>query len=403
MGKTINIPRVEDIPTEPMAETDNAPMTDAPTLLPPEPVKPIDKRKKAAAIEAMELAETIWTEAMNTADSFGTEEDDLLAFIENAEDSIINPQQKYEDPDSFLNDEDCPVFVRGDFSITEGQAKSRKTFLSALLVSLLLSDGTRPGGTRFSTPTKCNRVLWFDTEQGKPRTARILKRLNKMGGDTSKITMFSMRELGAVGRFKTLLYFIVLHRPDFVLIDGVADLMNNPNDIPESAMIRQMLMTASAKYNCHICAVLHCNEKGDTSTARGQVGSELTRKCSTVLHLEAVGDNATKVTYTRTRDKKPDSFFIGVEEVDGYALPAFVDGANVAKPKKTTARVKDDLEAIRDFCKSRGEGVTRQEIIDFLVKVRNIKEGTTTDRRFTDAVENGYIEKHELLGLYYPI
>lgn len=384
-----------------MVNNDNNDLN-APTLLPPEPIEPIDKRKKAAAIEAMELADMIWTEAMNTAESFGTEEDDLRAFIANADDSIINPQQKYEDPDSFLNDEDCPVFVRGDFSITEGQAKSRKTFLSALLVSLLLSDGTRPTEARFRTPTKCNRVLWFDTEQGKPRTARILKRLNKMGGDTSKITMFSMRELGAVGRFKTLLYFIVLYRPDFVLIDGVADLMNNPNDIPESAMIRQMLMTASSRYNCHISAVLHCNEKGDTSTARGQVGSELTRKCSTVIHLETVGNDTTKVTYTRTRDKKPEPFFIGVMEVDGYAIPAFVDESNVPKKAATSKRIIADYKSLQEFCKSKVSGVRYCDLSNFLEENRDIKSETTIERRIEGAVSEGFIEKNDSTGLYYP-
>lgn len=358
------------------------------------------QRKRAIAKEAQTLCKAVWTEAMNTKDSFGVEDADLDAFIANAEETIMDPSAKYADPDSFLNDGECPVFVRGDFSIIEGQAKSRKTFLSTLLVSLIGSNGTRPSGSRFTTPTEAKTVLWIDTEQGKPRTARIIARLRKMGADKTQIIFLSMRELGAVSRFKTFVYFVLLLRPDFVLLDGATDLMNDPNNIAEAAMIRQLLLTISSKCDCHITAIIHTNEKGDSSTARGHVGSELTRKCSTVIHLEAMGE-LTKATYSRTRDKAPDSFYIKVVEVDKYPLPEFADPCELPVPKTNKGKgIEADLEALRDFCKSKFGGVRNTALADFL-KSRGLK-GNTIDNRIKKAVDEGYIEKHESTGLYYP-
>lgn len=354
-------------------------------------------RKKAAAQEALNLCRIIWTEAMNTKESFGVDPGNIDEFIKMAESTIIDPGATYPDPDSFLNDGDCPVFVRGDFSIIEGRAKSRKTFLSLLLVSLLLSQGKRPQGTRFSTPTGCKKILWIDTEQGKPRTARLLARLKGMGADTSNIIHSSMRELGAVGRFKAFTYLVALHRPCFVLLDGVADLMNNINDIPEAAMIRQLLLTVSENYNCHIAAVLHTNEKGDDSTARGQVGSELTRKCSTVLHLDNEGE-CTKVTYTRTRDKKPEPFAFKIEEIEGYALPIVAEMEEL--PRQRSSKELDSFEYLRDYCKGKQGGIQAGTLVKALMNKGLASSTRTAERRIADAVKLGYLDNDK--GYYYP-
>lgn len=360
-------------------------------------------RKRAAAQEALNLCRIIWTEAMNTKESFGVEPQNLDEFISIADRTIIDPCAKYEIPDSFLNDSECPVFVRGDFSIIEGKAKSRKTFLSSMLIALLLSGGDSEEIKRFTIPTKPNRILWIDTEQGAARTARTLDRLKAKGADTSNVIHSSMRELGAVGRFKTFTYLVALYRPEFILLDGVADLMNNINDIPEAAMIRQLLLTISTNYGCHISAVLHTNEKGDDSTARGQVGSELTRKCSTILHLDAEGDY-TKVTYTRTRDKKPEPFVFKIDEVDykegreKIAVPNLAELDNLPKPR--TNRELESFEYLRDLCKGKQGGQQRKELVNALLRKGLATSARTAERRIDDAVKLDYLERNN--SYYYP-
>lgn len=359
-------------------------------------------RKRAAAQEALTLCRIIWTEAMNTKESFGVDPQNLDEFISIADGTIIDPCRTYEIPDSFLNDSKCPVFVRGDFSIIEGKAKSRKTFLSSMLIALLLSEGNSEETKRFTVPTKPQKILWIDTEQGAARTARTLDRLKAKGADTSNVIHSSMRELGAVGRFKTFTYLVALYRPEFILLDGVADLMNNINDIPEAAMIRQLLLTVSANYGCHISAVLHTNEKGDDSTARGQVGSELTRKCSTILHLDAEGDY-TKVTYTRTRDKKPEPFVFRIDEVEGedrnkIAIPNLAELDNI--PKLPTSKELETFEYLRDYCKGKQSGLQRKDLIKSVMDKGLVTSTRSAERRIADAVELDYLEIKS--SRYYP-
>lgn len=354
-------------------------------------------RKRAAARESVELCKRIWSEAMSPRESFDADIADIDGFIGMVGDCILDPNGVYEEPEAILEKDGCPVFVRGDFSVIQGKAKSRKTFLSLLLTSLLLSGGSRPSGTPFDVPHQPKKLLYIDTEQGKPRTARLMRKLRRMNdGDSVKadIIHVSMRELGAVGRFKAVTYLIVLHRPDFVLIDGVADLMNDINSIPESAMLRQMLLTISSKYNAHICAVLHVNEKGGEESARGHIGSEVTRKCATVLNLRADGD-ISQVSFTKTRDKSPADFSIRISD---NGLPELADEPT---PKVKKDGIVKDMESLRDFCKSKGAGVQHKELIKHLLDGGKCKSVETAKHRIRDAVKLEYLDKKG--EFYYPI
>ena len=44
-----------------------------------------------------------------------------------------------------------------------------------------------------------------------------------------------------------------------VVIDGVADLVSDVNNLEESNLCVQKIMQLSAKYDCHIITVIHSN------------------------------------------------------------------------------------------------------------------------------------------------
>ncbi|MBR3773299.1 MAG: hypothetical protein IKK86_02585, partial [Alistipes sp.] len=79
-------------------------------------------------------------------------------------------------------------------------------------------------------------------------------------------------------------------RPKLVVIDGIADLQYNTNDLEESERIVMELMALSSLYSCHILSVLHTNPNSDK--ARGHVGSSLQRKAETVLYVHKVGERS---------------------------------------------------------------------------------------------------------------
>ena len=77
------------------------------------------------------------------------------------------------------------------------------------------------------------------------------------------------------------------------LLDGVADLVEDPNEGPGSFSFVTALHNRSAVWDCHICNVLHRNPGSDFKT-RGHLGSQLTRKCESNLSLDK--DEKTGIT-----------------------------------------------------------------------------------------------------------
>lgn len=83
-----------------------------------------------------------------------------------------------------------------------------------------------------------------------------------------------------------------------VLIDGIADFVQNPNDPDEAFAVVTRLHQLAVKYDTVIFCVLHFNPTPDTNKARGHLGSELERKCETNLTLEK--KDGVTVIYTTT-------------------------------------------------------------------------------------------------------
>ena len=79
-----------------------------------------------------------------------------------------------------------------------------------------------------------------------------------------------------------------LRHYDIVVIDGVADLQRNTNDLEESDALVDELMKLSTQANTHIISVLHTNPGSDK--ARGHLGSSLQRKCEAVLFVHRDGE-----------------------------------------------------------------------------------------------------------------
>ncbi len=114
-----------------------------------------------------------------------------------------------------------------------------------------------------------------------------------------------------------------------VIIDGIADLVSDVNNLEESNLCTQKLMEWSARYDCHIITVIHSNYGSDKAT--GHLGSFLYKKCETAIALEpntVHKDNIT-VNCKLSRGYSFESFDFSVNK---YGLP-FVVG-NIYDPLK---------------------------------------------------------------------
>ena len=197
-----------------------------------------------------------------------------------------------------------PIGTYGNFSFVQAPPKTKKTFFISLLSSVYLS-----GRNNFGGDIKGHRVdqclLHIDTEQGKWHAQRVFKRaidMSEMDGSQCYYT-FALREIGYKKRIEFIEYLLKSDNQNIglLIIDGIADLVSDVNNLEESNGCIQKLMEWSSIYNIHIITVIHSNFGSDKPT--GHLGSFLEKKAETQIQLEANTVNKEWVTVKCKRSR----------------------------------------------------------------------------------------------------
>jgi len=213
-----------------------------------------------------------------------------------------------------------PIGSYGNFSFIHSPPKTKKTFFVSLLASAYLG-----GSNHFAGDIKGHRegkgVIHIDTEQGKWHCQRVFKRTLDMSGlkENKDYHPFSLRTIGYQDRIKFINYCLA-HKFDdigLLIIDGVADLVSDVNNLQECNLIVQKIMEWSTTYNCHIALVIHSNFGTDKAT--GHLGSLLEKKTECQIQLEAntVHKDLITVKCKRTRNYSFETFSFAVNDL-GY-------------------------------------------------------------------------------------
>ena len=208
---------------------------------------------------------------------------------------IVDMTKELPDEQPLISIDGSCICSRGNISAICGEAKSKKTFLASALVASAMAI-PYDGLNNFKNVDKDMNmnVLWVDTEQGERHVRRVIERISvmtgaKMGGLVAepRLMTLSLRELSPQERY-TMMVETLYHYPfDLVVIDGIADLQRNTNDLEESDALVGALMALSTKTNTHILCVLHTNPGSDK--ARGHLGSALQRKAESVIYVHRNG------------------------------------------------------------------------------------------------------------------
>lgn len=294
-------------------------------------------------------------------------------------------------PEPIIEKDGIPIFSKGDFSILVGNPGTRKSWLCASIAAAFINDDGFLGFNRVSAN---GVLLWVDTEQGRARTAQSSRRLNKMLGfsenkDLDFLVLLDFRDKDFEKRKSLLVSAIEIHNPQFVILDGLADLITDPNDPKQSCEIVLLLMQITAKYNIHILAVVHSNV-GANDKARGHLGSEALRKCETAIYCKVSPDGEfTVCTYQKTRNKRPQDF--GFNICDGIPTLCDYSPEPISKTKEAKILFSDLL--------------TNEPETRYLDLVSSIKSKTgqcekTAKNKIRYALKNGVIAQGAN-GLYY--
>jgi len=213
----------------------------------------------------------------------------------------------------------------GNLSVVTAPPKTKKTFFVSLLASAYLS-----GSNIYSGDIKGHRgngdLIHIDTEQGNWHCSKVFKRPLDMDSNIpiDKYHTFALRTIGFKERLDFIEYYLKenIKEPSLVIIDGVADLCADVNNIEQSNYLVSALMRISTQYNVHIINVIHQNF-GSAKLGTGHLGSALEKKAETVISLEANTVNRDWVTVKcgRSRGYCFDTFSF---EVNEKGLPIIV-------------------------------------------------------------------------------
>jgi len=220
-----------------------------------------------------------------------------------------------------------PIGTYGNFSFITAPPKHKKTFLVSLLSAAYLGGDSK----RFAGKIKGHRdgkcILHFDTEQGRFHAQRVFRRPIDMSGLSNECyRTYGLRSRSYKERIEIIDFAIrTADNLGLVIIDGLADLVSDVNNIDEANEIVQKLMKWTEEHNVHIITVIHMNWGSTKPT--GHLGSALQKKCETEIHLEkSESDNGVievKCKSSRGRAFDNFGFFVnshGLPEVSNHDI-----------------------------------------------------------------------------------
>lgn len=139
----------------------------------------------------------------------------------------------------------------GNFSLVIGKAKSRKTFLMALILAACLGFAKKTtlfGGPHFVEgvlPPHKNRVVFVDTEQGEYHVVKVAQRVTRLTGKANpdNFEVYSLRKYSTVDR-NLIIEEIIENTPDLglLIIDGVRDIITSINDEEQATIMANNLL-----------------------------------------------------------------------------------------------------------------------------------------------------------------
>ncbi|MGM9701581.1 MAG: AAA family ATPase [Prevotella sp.] len=265
------------------------------------------------------------TAQIPTTDQVSTEQEEKDWYEQAVEGCKIIHGKSYPRPHYLIKCGGIGSIPRGDIIAVKAKSKNGKSFLTTVFASVIL-------GASFGNiePTEtATRVLYCDTEQNEINVANVERRIYELcewrGNQDKRLEVFALRKLDLEKRWQFIRKRIEDTKPDAVVVDGIADLIHDFNDIAESRAIVQEIMKASSEFDCAIIFVLHTNKAKDDTNMKGHLGTESVQKCSDVFEVE--------------RDKYTGVFNVNESDPRNERFPDFafiLDNNIVPRPTQTT-------------------------------------------------------------------
>lgn len=224
---------------------------------------------------------------------------------------------------------DTPAHTLGEFSATVAPSKTKKTYYKSALIAGFIGGTSQNYFPIFKTHRASDEdiIIDIDTEQGKFYSQRVFRRVSQITGmKYDNYYPFAMRSKTPEER--VMFVDMLLQQPKFkgkvkfISIDGIADLIEDTNDIIMSAKIASKVLKWTDEEGAHLHTVIHKLHNVDKPT--GHLGSYILKKAETVVFLSVNEEdpNVIDVTHKYARGVKFDDFSF---EIDKDGLPVMIE------------------------------------------------------------------------------
>lgn len=294
------------------------------------------------------------------------------------DETLITEDLELEQDENILSVEGVGFFAKGDLCAIKARQKHGKTTSIALMISAILKGQLEKLTCLDNEAT----VLYIDTEQRKADTHAFIGKIRDLIGDDTdmnRLKVFNVRKLNMDEKFYTLKYLITTEKPSIVFIDGIADMLENPNDIVQSKYLIDELTVMCEKYNTCIVCVLHRNKSNMDDNMRGHLGTILAFKSAIILQCKRENGMFTVSTSESRHEPLPSWQWMYNEEGDIEMLEG-TQPDDTRKKKSSTAN-NDNLEkAVIDFVASQTEPVAYSQLPKYLIEEKNIGRSKAYDK-----------------------
>lgn len=253
---------------------------------------------------------------------------------------------------NFVNGENVwqRLLTLGNFSVITGKAKSKKTFSTTMPMASFVKNGIVYNKFRSILPSGKRTILKIDTEQATYDAYIAAKRIERLVGfESPNFGTFDLREYMPYDRMEIIEYIIKKFSDviGVILIDGIADCVNDINNIDEAVSVVTAIMKWTKVYNCHIICIIHQNKNDNYAT--GHLGSYLIKKAECVISVEKDTQFSEKSLVTcsdirGTRDFEPFAF-----QINETGMPELCDYISDVKPNKI------DWEPVKNYYEKENE------------------------------------------------
>ena len=238
--------------------------------------------------------------------------------------SYINLNQKPKRPEGVIsigketgfdgNEYANHIFTKGELSVISAPSKTFKSTFKSHLASVYFTGQSNEFQEMRGHRKDNETIVDIDTEMGEYNAWNTFYRTKRLCNDADLSECyypFKLRHMNAEKRVEfidMLLESRKIHKPAIIFIDGIADLIDDSNDLVMSNHIISTIMRWTDEYKIHVNTIIH-NAYG-TNKPTGHLGSASTKKAETVINIKETSEksNIFEVKHQYSRGAKFDDF-----------------------------------------------------------------------------------------------